>query len=157
VSPVELAALVSQYRAGLEAEVTLLHQLEALAKRQRELAAGGDLTGVPETVDARDRVMARLVAVEHELKPIRTTLADHRSALEHLPGYEDVAREHQEAGALVATILAADQEAREALREAEEARRFAARAVEQGESTLAAYRRVVAPPLYGAALVDRKG
>ena len=50
-----------------------------------------------------------------------------------------------------------DQESLEALKEAERARRFVARALEQGESTLAAYRRVVSPTLTGATLVNRKG
>jgi hypothetical protein len=44
-----------------------------------------------------------------------------------------------------------------ALRDAEQARRFAAQAVERGESTLAAYRRVVAPRQEGARIVNRRG
>lgn len=157
MSPDDLRALVSQYRAGLEAEMALLHQLETLAARQRELSQSHDLTDVAPMVDARDRVMANLVAVEHELKPIRTALAEHRTELEHLPDYEQLAQHHREAAALVATILDADQRSMHSLREADEARKFASQAVEQGESTLAAYRRVVSPPLTGATLVNRRG
>ena len=157
MSPDELRVLVTQYRAGLEAEMALLHQLEVLAASQREVAQAGDLKEVPEMVDARDRVMANLVAVEHELKPIRVLLAEHRAALEHLPDYEQLAEHHREAAALVSSILATDHHSMEALREAEEARRFSAKSVEQGESTLAAYRRVVSPPLTGATLVNRRG
>lgn len=157
MSPDELRVLVTQYHAGLEAEMTLLHQLETLAARQREATHAGDLSDVPDMVDARDRVMANLVAVEHELKPIRVALAEHRAALEHLPDYDQLAKHHREAAALVTSILATDAHSMEALREAEEARRFAAKSVEQGESTLAAYRRVVSPPLMGASLVNRKG
>lgn len=157
MSPDELRVLVNQYRAGLEAEMALLHQLETLAARQREVSQGDDLSGVSEMVDARDRVMANLVAVEHELKPIRVALSEHRAALEHLPDYEHLAEQHREAAALVTTILATDEQSMEALREAEEARRFASKSVEQGESTLAAYRRVVSPPLTGATLVNRRG
>jgi hypothetical protein len=157
VSPDELRALVNQYRAGLEAEMALLHQLETLAARQRELAVGADLSDAPSLIDVRDRVMANLVAVEHELKPIRTALSEHRAALEHLADYDILARHHREAAALVSSILASDHQSMDALREAEEARRFASKSVEQGESTLAAYRRVIAPPLTAATLVNRKG
>lgn len=157
MSPDELRVLVNQYRAGLEVEMALLHQLEALADRQRESSQSGDTSGIPETIDTRDRVMANLVAIEHELKPIRAALADHRAALEHLPDYEQLAEHHRRAGALVSSILAVDAQSMEALREAEEARRFAAKSVEQGESTLAAYRRVVAPPLTGATLFNKRG
>jgi hypothetical protein len=157
MSPDELRAIVTQYRAGLEAEMALLHQLEALAARQRELSQVGQMGDIPEMVDARERVMANLVAIEHALKPLRTSLAEHRAALENLPDYEQLAEHHREAAALVSTILSNDQQSMEALREAEEARRFAAKSVEQGESTLAAYRRVVAPPVTGATLVNKRG
>jgi hypothetical protein len=43
------------------------------------------------------------------------------------------------------------------LREGELARRFAQDTLDQGETTLAAYRRVVNPPLANATLVNRKG
>jgi hypothetical protein len=153
----DLRALVNQYRAGLEAEMALLHQLQGLARRQHEVSLSGDLTSAPELVDARDRVMASLVTIEHELKPIRTTLSEHRAALEALPDFRELSDHHREAAALVSSILNADQGSMEALREAEEARRFAAKSVEQGESTLAAYRRVAAPPLTGANLVNKRG
>jgi hypothetical protein len=157
VSPDELRTLVNQYRAGLEAEMSLLHQLETLAAQQREHTGRDDATGLASLIDLRDRVMASLVTVEHELKPVRSALAEHRSALEHLADYETLAQHHRDAAALVSSILATDHDSMDALREADEARRFASKSVEQGESTLAAYRRVVAPPLSNATLVNRKG
>jgi hypothetical protein len=57
----------------------------------------------------------------------------------------------------VERIVVEDRAALDALKQAEQARRFAAQSLEQGESTLAAYRRVVAPNLPGASLVNRKG
>ncbi len=153
----DLRELVTQCHAGLQAEMFLLHQLEALAIRQKQIAEAGELGDAPPFIDTRDRVMANLVAVEHALKPVRVALAEHREALEHLPAYNQLAAHHREAAALVSSILATDAQSMDALREAEDARRFAAKSVEQGESTLAAYRRVVAPPLTGATLVDRKG
>ncbi len=157
MTPDALRVLANQYRAGLEAEMGLLHQLQVLATRQNELTLDGDLTDTPRLVDARDRVMANLVAIEHELKPLRAALAEHRTDLERLPDYPALTAHHREAAALVSSILTSDQQSMEALREAEEARSFAAKSVEQGESTLAAYRRVVAPPLTGATLFNKKG
>ena len=71
MSSVELPQLVAHYRAGLEAEMTLLHQLETLAAQQRETSEQGDLETLSTVSDHRDRVMAGLVQIEHELKPIR--------------------------------------------------------------------------------------
>jgi hypothetical protein len=153
----DLRALVAHYRAGLEAEIVLLHRLESLAARERELTRGGDLGALVDVADERDRVMAGLVAIEHELKPIRAGLAAQRDALQDFPAFKEVAALHAEAGALINGIVTSDHHSLEALKEAELARRVAAQSIEQGESTLAAYRRVVSPPLSAAALVNRKG
>jgi hypothetical protein len=56
----------------------------------------------------------------------------------------------------VGGILKTDSASLEALAAAELARRDLARAMEQGETTLAAYRRVMMTPP-GATLVDRRG
>jgi hypothetical protein len=153
----DLRALVAQYRAGLEAEIVLLHRIESLSIREREITRGGDLGTLAEVADERDRVMAGLVAIEHELKPIRAGLASARESLQNFPAFGEVAALHAEAGALITGIVTSDQHSLDALKEAELARRVAAQSIEQGESTLAAYRRVVAPPLSAAALVNRKG
>lgn len=149
--------LLSQYRAGLDAELALLHRLEAVAARQRDSTAAGDSDAVEAVTDQRERLMANLVVIEHELRPVRMALLEHRAALEGHDAFAAVAALHQHAAGLVATIIASDRESMAALQQAEIARRFAARSVEQGETTLAAYRRVIAPPLTGATLVDRKG
>ena len=98
--------------------------------------------------------MASLVSLEHQLRPLREVLADHRQELRSVPSFAEVAALHREAGDLVARILASDGQSLAALREAELARRFAATAVERGEATLAAYRRVVAPHQDGARIVE---
>jgi hypothetical protein len=153
----DLPQLVAHYRAGLEAELTLLHRLEALAAQQRETSEQGDLEGLAVVSDRRDRVMAGLVQIEHELKPVRTLLVEYRRALDDIHEFQDVAVLHKSAATLIGRIVADDRGSLEALKEAEQARSFAAQAIEQGESTLAAYRRVVAPPLSGSSLVNRKG
>jgi hypothetical protein len=73
-----------------------------------------------------------------------------------LPGYGEAVKLHREAIALVSGILTTDGESLDALAAAERARRETARAMEQGETTLAAYRRVMTA-LPGATLVDRRG
>lgn len=157
MTPAELEQAVAHYRAGLEAEMVLLHRLESLAAQQRETSDAGDLAALSAVSDERDRVMAGLVQIEHELKPVRTLLLEHRRALDAIAEFRDVAGLHKEAAALIEHIVGEDRTSLESLKRAEQARRFAAQSIEQGESTLAAYRRVVAPPLSGSAIVNRKG
>jgi hypothetical protein len=151
----DLEAALQEYRAGLEAEIVLLHQLERMPAHADTQSV--DLSRLAEIADERERVVATLVALEHNLRPLRTVLAERRQDLRGLAAFETVAARHREAGELVARILAADSESLAALREAESARREAAMAVERGETTLAAYRRVVAPPSDNARIVNRRG
>lgn len=151
-----LVALIEQYRAGLEAELVILHKLEQTATRQREAGAAQDFGALNRAADERDELMAALVNIESELRAVRQTLSTARDEARHLPGYPDAVTLHREAIALVSRILNTDGESLDALAAAERARRDAARAVEQGETTLAAYRRVMTA-LPGATLVDRRG
>ena len=153
----ELPQLIAHYRAGLEAEMTLLQLLQMIATEQRELSQQGSVAALSAVCDRRDRVTAGLVRIEHELKPVRATLLQNRPALERLGEFQAVATLHQSAATLVEHIVIEDRASLDALKEAEQARRFVAQSLEQGESTLAAYRRVVAPDLPGASLVNRKG
>jgi hypothetical protein len=153
----QLPQLVAHYRAGLEAEMTLLQRLQVLAAEQRELSEQGNLEALSLVSDQRDRVTAGLVQIEHELKPVRSTLLQHRRALDEIREFQSVAALHQSAATLVERIVVEDRASLDALKHAEQARRFAAQSLEQGESTLAAYRRVVSPTLPGASLLNRKG
>jgi hypothetical protein len=153
----DFLSLIAEYRAGLEAELTLLHRLESLAGRHREATIAGDLNVLHEMHDARDRIMLSLVSLEHDLKPARSQLVEHRHRLKGVTLFQAVAALHAEAADMVARIIASDQESMAALHEAEHARRAAAEVMERGESTLQAYRRVVAPAASNASLVDRRG
>jgi hypothetical protein len=153
----DLRPLVAQYRAGLEAEMTLLHRLEAIAARQRETSENADIPALAGASDERDRVMAGLVTIEHELKPIRMTLLEHRTTLDGIEGFRDVVALHHTAADLVDRVVTQDQHSLDALKDAEIARRFSAQALGQSESTLAAYRRVVASHSAGPSLVNRRG
>jgi hypothetical protein len=153
----QLIPLLDQYRAGLDAELMLLHRLQALALEQRRVSQTGSVADIHSTVDNRDRVLATLVKVEYELKSVRQQLLAGREWLTDLPAYQDIVERHKEAADLVADIIGVDRDSIEALKEAEQARRVAAQSLEQGESTLAAYRRVVSPDLTPATLVNRRG
>jgi hypothetical protein len=148
---------LATYAAGLEAEMSLLGQLDSVSVAQRAASDAQDLSAVHQGTEARERLLAHLVALEADLRPVRQAIALHHRGAEHLPQFRVVAERHRVAAELVAKILAADEVTLAALREAEIARRFAAQAIEAGENTLAAYRRVVAPPLASASLLNKRG
>lgn len=152
----DLATLIDQYRSGLEAEIVILHRLQHVSARQREAAASQDLDALNRASDERDGLMAGLVNIEGQLREVRQTLSKRRKEARGVTGYREAVELHSRAMSLVGEILKTDEDSTEALAKAEQVRRDAARAVEQGETTLSAYRRVMnAPP--GATLVDRRG
>lgn len=153
----ELRDGLAQFRAGLEAEIGLLEQLVQVSARQRGESARRDFDRLGVAGAERDRLTQALVAIENGLTELRGRLAVHRDRTMSLPGYADVVALRQQASALVARILATDEESIQALADAELARRAAVASLEQGETTLAAYRRVLTPALAQASLVDRRG
>ena len=155
--PSDLLPLITQYRAGLEAEIAMLHRLAALAEREREVTASGSLVALNQISDARDGVMASLVSIEAQLKTVRRELLVARNRLVGAPAFDELTALHQQAAALANDIVATDAHSVASLRQAEVARRFAQDSLDKGESTLAAYRRVVTPSLANATLVNRKG
>jgi hypothetical protein len=153
----QLVEAIGEYRAGLEAELTLIRQLADLAARQREITGSGDLVAFDRVADARDRIMRSLLTIEEDLRIVRETLASQRAAASRVPGFDALTELHREASRLVGRILSTDRESIAVLADAELARRSALASLEQGETTLAAYRRVLAPPVATASLVDRRG
>jgi hypothetical protein len=157
VTAEELAQSLTTYGAGLQAELALLHQLEGLALAQHEASAANDLDRLTAIGDERTRLMTALVRIEADLKPVREIIAAHLSVVRHLPFFEDTLVRHRQAGDLVARILDSDRQLLTQLQAAEQARREAAQAIEAGEVTLAAYRRVIAPSVASVGLLDRRG
>ncbi|MEZ5316950.1 MAG: hypothetical protein R2752_06065 [Vicinamibacterales bacterium] len=157
MTPDDLARLVDDYRAGIEAELQLLHQLQTVARTQHDVTRTGDYEAFGTVAGRRDEIMRSLVMIEEGLRAVRQTLGEHRAVVSRIEGFEDVAALHREAGRLVNTILATDQASMSALADAEMARRSALASLERGEATLAAYRRVLTPPVANATLVDRRG
>ena len=157
MTPDEIARLLNQYSAGIDAELQLLHQLSDIARAQHAVTQSGDATAFNRAADDRDRIMASLVRIEQDLRQVRGTLTEHRSLASTIAGFEDVAARHREAARLVTEILSTDQSSLSALADAEMSRRSAVVSLEKGESTLAAYRRVLSPPVASAKLVDTRG
>lgn len=149
--------MLAEYRAGIDAELALLNQLDSLSLREQEASLAGDFAALRDVHESRNAVMTNLVAVEHELKPLRSMLAEQRQALQRMEEFKAVAALHAEAAEMLARIIASDQKSLAALRGAEDARREAATAMEVGETTLQAYRRVIAPAAAHATLVNRLG
>ncbi len=152
-----LDGLLGQYQSGLDAELTLLTRLEELARQQGRAGEAEDLDAFHDAADHRDRVMESLLAIEQQLVPVRRTLLAHRQTLAGNPAFEAVAALHRHTAQRVAAIVAGDDRTMASLRRMEQARRTAIQSIEQGEQTLAAYRRVIAPAPETSALFNRKG
>lgn len=157
MTPQEISDALDQYRAGLETAVSLLKQLREAAARQREGTEQRDFAAIAADSDTRDRLTGALVAIEPGLREIRTALANANVVLRGQPDYDEVIALRQVAADLVAGILETDKASMQALADAELARRAAMAGVETGETTLAAYRRVLSPPVGAASVLNLRG
>jgi hypothetical protein len=153
----QLSRLIDLFHAGLEAERTVLRQLEQMAELQRDVTAVRDFEAFHAAADTRDRLTRSLVTLEEGIRPIRRALETHQDQARRLAGFAGATALHQATATQVARILATDRSSLEALAEAEVARRTVLASLERGEATLTAYRRALSPPVAGAVLMDRKG
>lgn len=153
----ELELTLEEFRKGLETELALLRQLQAIALQQREVTAARDFDRFKIVSDERDRLTRSLLAVEQGLAESRDLLTRLREQASSIPTYGTILALRQASTDLVNDILASDRSAMKVLADAEVARRAALASLERGENTLAAYRRVLAPPISNAGLVDRRG
>jgi hypothetical protein len=152
-----LGQTLHDYGAGLRAELSFLHQVDELSKRQRQASQDGLLETLGRIAEEREVLAGSLVELEHHLKPLRAVLAEHVTTLGALPAFQEVSQLHRDAAALVSAIMESDSDTLGALRSAEDVRRAAAHALEAGEATLAAYRRALSPGAGTAGLVDQVG
>lgn len=157
MTPDQLARLIDLWHAGLEAERTVVRQLEHLAEAQRDVTAARDFDAFHSAADMRDRLTRSLITLEEGLRPIRQSLLERQADAAALAGFAGAMALQQAISAQVARILATDRQSLDALAEAEVARRTVVASVERGEATLGAYRRALSPPVAGAVLMDRKG
>lgn len=153
----EIEQLIQEYCAGLQAELAILRQLSALALRQKSSTESRDFERLSAESDDRDRVTRQLVKLEDGLAGLRHRLASVRAQAASLPGYQTVIDLRREAADLVSKVLSVDQESLKSLSDGETARRAALASLEKGETTLAAYRKVLTPSVEHAAIVDRVG
>jgi hypothetical protein len=153
----ELDALLEQFRTGLEAEIVLVRQLEALAERQTLSSTSRNFEQLATESDERDRLTRSLVAIEEGLTHLRECLSTVRTAAASRPTFSVIVELRRQAADAVGRVLSADRESLKSLADAEMARRAAMAGLEKGETTLAAYRRVLTPPVEHAALLDRRG
>ena len=152
-----LAEILSDYARGLQSELALLRQVGEIAEAQRLATAQNDLTAIENVLARRDRLTTALVTLEAQVKPLRAAISGQLDRAQRESGFARVVELHREAERLVASILSEDRATMDALASAERTRRLATRAIEAGEATLAAYRRVVSPGPGRASLVDRRG
>lgn len=154
----DAADALAQYRAGLQTGIELLRQLRGVADRQREGSEKRDFSRLAADADARNRLTHALVGIEPGLRDIRSFLATVPDAiLQAQADYADVMALRQTASDLVAAILSSDEASMRALADAELAHRAARANLECGEATLAAYRRVLTPPVGSASLLNVRG
>lgn len=153
----QLARLIDLWHAGLEAQRTVVRQLEHIAEAQRDVTSSRDFETFHAISDTRDQLTRSLITLEDGLRPVRQTLLESRAQAAALAGYAGAAAMQQSISAQVARILATDRQSLDALAEAEVARRSVLANLERGEATLNAYRRALSPPIAGAVLMNRKG
>jgi hypothetical protein len=153
----DAAQMLAQYRAGLEAQIALLRQLETIASRQRTVSESRDFERLAIESDRRDSLTRSLVEIEQGLAAGLHALGASRQAVARLEGLFEVVALRRTTASLIARILATDQLSLQSLANAELARRSALASLERGETTLAAYRKILAPPVSSAAFFDRLG
>jgi hypothetical protein len=107
--------LVEQYRAGLDAKLMLLHRLQAIAVDQRRATETVSVSEMQTTIERRDRVMATLAIVEHDLRNLRQQVLKHWQHLADMPAFEEIVALHREAAVLVADIVAVDEDSIQAI------------------------------------------
>lgn len=148
---------IEQYRAGLETGVAILRQLHEVAARQHEGTTQRDFARLAAESDTRDRLTNALVSIEPGLRAVREIVLAHHEQAQALPDYPLILELRQTAADLVKDILKTDEASMKSLSAAELARRAAATSLGQGETTLAAYRRVLTPSVGSASLLDIRG
>jgi Na+-transporting NADH:ubiquinone oxidoreductase subunit NqrA len=153
----DVTDLLEEYRAGLEAEITVLRQLDDVASRQREVTETHDYDRLAVESDLRSRLTRTLVTIEDKVRQVREQLKASSGNVSGVEIFDKVAELRLTATALVNRILSMDRDSLKALGDAELARRAAVASLERGETTLSAYRKVIAPPVSNSALLDRRG
>jgi len=153
----DLESVLADYRTGLDAELSLLAQIEAVATRQHALSHPTDPDVLTALALERERHLAALAALEQQVQPLRQQIADNVGRARQQPGFAGIADRHRRASDIVTSIMRLDESSLDVLRRADADRRAAAQSLETGEATLAAYRRILQQPQPSAGLFTQRG
>jgi hypothetical protein len=152
----DAAQMLAQYHAGLEAQIALLRQIEAVASRQQTLSASRDFERLAIENQRRDRLTWSLIEIGEALAPVlRAMGASGQGAW--VEGSSEIVALRRTTANLIARILATDELSLQSLADVELAHRSALAGIERGETTLAAYRKILMPPESSTASFDRVG
>ena len=149
--------VVLAYTAGLEAQMAILAQVEALAAEQRASWARNELLPLGALATRRAALMHQVAAVEADIAPFHDRLRTDLERALRTPGYGAAEARRQEARALIYRLMAADRTFLADLETSLESRRRESHNIDTGNATLAAYRRVVVPTVASAGLFDQRG
>jgi hypothetical protein len=149
--------LVLAYTAGLDAELAILAQVEALAVEQRAAWARNELLPLSGLATRRAALMHELAAVEARLAPLSDRLRSDLQRALRTPGYGVAETRRQETRAVIYRLMATDRQFLTDLETSLESRRRESQTLDTGNATLAAYRRVVVPTVASAGLFDQRG
>lgn len=139
----DLADTLAAYRHGLEAQIHLLETLADIAARQRDACLRVDAAALADACIERDRVMEMLFGLEAVQRPQRDRIVEALPAARRLDLFETVSRLHRRAEACLAELDRRDAATRAQIEQSDMARRASATALETGETTLAAYRKIL--------------
>ena len=148
---------LSVFAAGVQQEIALLEQLQATAGEQRLASEARDFDRFEIVSAERDRLTRALLDIESGLADMRLLVTPVLEANPLASGHADVLALCHQLDRLVADILHSDRTAMKALADAEVARRAALNGLEKGETTLAAYRRVLTPSEPHSGMLDQRG
>jgi hypothetical protein len=145
------------YTSGLDAEIAILREVEALASEQRAVRARNELLPLAFLATRRAALMHELSAVEARIAPLRARVRVDLDRARRCPGYAAAEASQTELEALTRSLMAADRQFLVELEATLEARRREAHDLDTGGATLAAYRRIVVPDVASAGLFDSQG
>lgn len=148
---------LAAYTAGLDAELAILHQVEALAAEQRAVRSRNELLPLGPLATRRAALMHELAAIDTRIAPLRDRVRTDLNRARRCPGYDAAEARRAEVRALAATVVAADRQFLLDLEATLEGRRREVHDLDTGGATLAAYRRIVVPDVASAGLFDSRG
>ena len=147
---------LAAYASGLDAQLDMLQQVEALASAQRAASSCDDLAEVARLAERRGHLMEEIGELDLRLQELRAAIVAALPEARGRVGFALASRRHRDAEALIARIMDSDQALMGELEDAMIQRRRLAHSLQTGGATLAAYRRVVTTGRRSAELLDQQ-